>query len=421
MSGHRVSHRICSSEDRQSLIVHGQGVFLFDAKDISKPCVFRILNTDDSDGLKFEFTVSSVKLERIATGESYADSSNTKGLTSKNGAYYWFSIDSQNQRFYAGIGEARIETGIYQYEFPRKDEKTPTNWENSKDFLESLVTIQVSSESTSLKPRKLLRDPIRRKVAMVIKDTEELTMSEIANGNFLPKATLPPVSQQLYECIAGNKFTLNDPDFPDFTRAIEFSIATPGKWCYERLKAKANEFSKTKPNPKETYLRITLGENNGDSPGIPYVMEIWPIGHYSPIHNHAGANAIIRVLNGTINVKVFPFLCNDSEGVEPFAKVDFKKDDITWISATLNQTHQLMNLETCKDTCITIQCYMYDDNNNTHYDYFDYIDADGKKQQYEPDSDMDFVEFKKIIQNEWLEQTKHQKKSESKRKFLSCW
>jgi len=180
---------------------------------------------------------------------------------------------------------------------------------------------------------------------------------------------------------------------------IEYSIATPGKWCYECLKDKATEFDKDKPDAKETYLRITLGENNGESPGIPYVMEIWPVGHYSPIHNHGGSSAIIRVLNGSINVSLFPFLSDVP--ILPFAKADFNKGDVTWISPTLNQVHQLTNLDTNKDTCITIQCYMYEDDNTEHYDYFDYIDANSSTQQFEPDSDMDFISFKKIIRKEW--------------------
>jgi len=128
------------------------------------------------------------------------------------------------------------------------------------------------------------------------------------------------------------KFVLDTPDFPDFTQAIEYSIRTPGKWCYQKLLDKSREFNPDKPNPLETYLRITLGQNNGESPGIPYVMEIWPVGHYSPIHSHANANAIIRVLNGEIHVNLYPFLCGDSDGVAPFGFGSFKKGDITWIT-----------------------------------------------------------------------------------------
>jgi hypothetical protein len=217
----------------------------------------------------------------------------------------------------------------------------------------------------------------------------------------MPKANLVPIAQKMYECIAGPKFTLNTPDFPDFTQAIEYSIKTPGLWCYKKIREKSREFNPDKPNIAETYLRITLGENNGESPGIPYVMEIWPVGHYSPIHSHANANAIIRVLSGEIHVSLYPFLSEGADIVPPFGSVSFKQDDITWISPTLNQVHQLKNLETNTYTCITIQCYMYQEKDGRHYDYFDYLGDKGVKHQYEPDSDMEFLTFKEHIRTEW--------------------
>jgi hypothetical protein len=127
-------------------------------------------------------------------------------------------------------------------------------------------------------------------------------------------------------------------------------------------------------------------------------LEIWPIGHYSPVHSHAGANAIIRVLYGNIHVRLFPYL---SPKVQSFGNATFKTGDITWVNTTLNQTHQLINPKSNNKTCVTIQCYMYDEVDNGHYDYFDYINADGIKQQYEPDSDMDFVAFKALMKEEW--------------------
>lgn len=240
---------------------------------------------------------------------------------------------------------------------------------------------------------------------MLIKNTDQLSMDDIAKNTYLPTCYLSTTSQKLYDCISGNNFILNTSDFPDFSKAIEYSIATPGCWCYEKLKSKSTEFNPDKPNLLETYLRITLGQNNGESPGIPYVMEIWPPEHYSPIHNHGGASAVIRVLHGEINVSLFPYLSNE---VEPFGKEDFEKDDITWISPTLNQIHQLRNLDT-KVTCVTIQCYMYEGDDDGHYDYFDYLDDDGKTQQYEPDSDMDFIEFKQLMQKEWTDKLKKNK------------
>jgi hypothetical protein len=95
-------------------------------------------------------------------------------------------------------------------------------------------------------------------------------------------------------------------------------------------------------------------------------------------------------------VNLYPFLGAE----EPFGSADFKKDDVTWIGPGLNQVHMLSNVKT--QTCVTIQTYMYDETNKGHYDYFDYLDENGATRQYEPDSDMDFVQFKALMKKEWL-------------------
>lgn len=377
------------------LPVHGQGVILFKATD---DATVRIL-APNASGLQFQFTPTAVLVNRIGALEPLTDPKNNSGLTTHVGAYYWISLDAQNQKLYAGVGEPRLATAIYQYQWDLSGNAREVN----KLFLESLTTVEAS---LGVKLLQVLRDPIFRRVPMTVKGMDDLTMDNIDTGNYLPAAHLSPTSRKLYDCIAGKRFTLDTPDFPDFSKAIEHSIATPGCWCNTRLKEKSREFNPDKPDLSETYLRITLGDNNGESPGVPYVMEIWPVGHYSPIHSHAGAEAVIRVLHGGIRVSLYPYLCAEKDGVQPFDQQDIVKGDITWISPTLNQTHQLHNLPGSRETCITIQCYMYDEKNKAHYDYFDYLDADGKVQQYEPDSDMDFMAFKEQMRREWAVQPK---------------
>jgi len=379
--------RITRSVETVNLIVHGQGVIIFDA---AGPCCLRLCDISGTAGFVVNFTADKVLVNMYPDDEPLIDPNNTKGVINVTGAYYWFSIDSQNQRLYAGIGEPRKETVIYQYQLNA----------SNKTLLENLVLVN----GTGMQISTLLRDPITANVPLLVKDTNELSMESIASGEYMPKANLSQTSQKLYDCISGKNFVLNTPDFPDFTKAIEYSLATPGLWCHKTIKKKATEFDKDKPNYKETYLRITLGENNGESPGIPYVMEIWPVAHFSPIHNHGGSTAIIRVLHGSINVSLFPFLGDDK--VKPFAKADFSVGDITWISPTLNQVHQLTNLEANTDTCITIQCYMYESSDTTHYDYFDYLDGSDAKQQFEPDSDMEFIKFKAKMKEEWSNKLK---------------
>lgn len=373
--------------DTVPLMVHGQGVFLFAATNTDNckftVCKFTVYNADRTSGIHVCLTPTVVAVSSIPSNEPLKDPSNNSGSVTTSGATYWFSLDSQNQALYVGVGEARLETAIYTYSFSQDLRAS------NKAFLESLTHIVIQEES--ILPLKILRDPITATVPLTVADTAELTMDDVATGCVMPIANLPATSQKLYNCISGPKFSLS----PELYRAIEYSIATPGCWCYETLKMKAREFN-DKPNMMETYLRITLGQNNGESPGIPYVMEIWPSGHYSPVHSHAGAEAVIRVLEGRIHVDLFPFL---GGWVNPFAGADFIKGDVMWISPTLNQIHKLRNLGSA--TCVTIQCYMYDGTDDKHYDYFDYLDADGKVQQYEPDSDMDYVAFQELMLEEW--------------------
>lgn len=370
--------------------VHGQGVFVFENNgEHGDCCGFTIYDADRVNGIMVDFLPSALHVTSLPTNEPLDDPKNGSGLVATPGAYYWFSLDSQNQVLYAGIGEPRLETAIYKYSFPEHLH------ESNKEFLESLVHIILHSDSYDLVPLRVLRDPVTNYVPLLVKDINEITMDDVAGCDIIPKANLPPTSQKLYDCIGGRRFKLNTHDFPDFYEAIENSIKTPGLWCYQKLREKAMEFNK-QPNLKETYLRITLGANNGESPGIPYVMEIWPSGHFSPVHSHAGAEAVIRVLKGGIHVSLFPFL---SPEVEHFGSADFVEGDVMWISPTLNQTHQLINTGT--GTCVTIQCYMYDEKDDAHYDYFDYLDNEGVVQQYEPDSDMDFMDFKEIMREEW--------------------
>jgi hypothetical protein len=387
----RFTLRKAQAQKKETIIQKGQSV------------VIRLLNSDNSDGLLLEANDNQVKLSRIGSGAVLKVLSGTNtGLIPNSNADYWLSLDSHNFYLRYGIGEARMETQTFDFQFfNEKENPDPKAKKAMRDFLESITDIQFEPRE-GIKPLKLLRDPIVLPVPLCIKDTDALTMMDIAQNKFLPKANLSPIAQKLYDNIAGANFMVNTPDFPQFTQAVEYSIATEGCWCYNTLDKKSEEFG-TK-NPKKTYLRITLGENSGESPGVPYVMEIWPPGHYSPIHNHAGANAIIKVLHGAISVKLFRFL----DATQGYAVKTFSEGDITWISPDLNQIHQLKNLDNNIETCITIQCYMYDVEDKTHYDYFDYLGENEVIEHFDPDSDADFATFKKIIQDEWNAHLKDQ-------------
>lgn len=399
---------LAQENDVTELTIHGQGtlIYNFDNAPLKSGYTVTFTNADNTNKMEVRFTKDTLKLH--VNDVEYSSQSLSCILDDK-GAYYWLSLDTQNLCLKFGIGEPRLETQIFQFAFDAGPDKSFKN-----KVLGSLSSFNIGTEE--LKSLRLLRDPIVGAVPLKVKDTDDLTMYDIATDTVMPKANLTAMGQKLYANIAGEKFTLNTPDFPDFTEAIEYSIATSGCWCNTRLKEKSEEFGE--PNPREVYLRITLGHNGGESPGIPYVMEIWPANCYSPIHNHANANAIIRVLHGQIKVFLYPFLSNeekidndpvlpvnpkDSYGNIPFGNKVFSEGDITWISAIQNQTHQLYNPNINGPTCITIQCYMYDEQDTEHYAFFDYkVENSDNIGRFDPDSDMDFIAFKETIRREWL-------------------
>ena len=115
------------------------------------------------------------------------------------------------------------------------------------------------------------------KLPPIIVPSERITLDDLAKGCATVPANLSAECQRLYANVAGANIVLDTPDFPDFSQAIERSVNTEGLLCQQLLQKKSSEFGED--NYKTTYLRITLGADLGNSPGPPYVLEIWPAMH----------------------------------------------------------------------------------------------------------------------------------------------
>ncbi|RIA80263.1 hypothetical protein C1645_810519 [Glomus cerebriforme] len=312
---------------------------------------------------------------------------------------YWLSLDKKNRRLRYGKTLIQNMQTVLYYDFP-----SPSQGIDEYAWIENLSYIAISSniiqkkdfiENKSKIELIFNNFPVTIDPSPFIIKHEDATLEELESGKATIIDNLPKECKELYWNIVGSKISLNSSDFPDFADAIEYSINTPGLICYEKLKEKACEFGEY--NPKETYLRITLGEDRGNSPGVPYVLEIWPSGHYSPIHSHSNSFGIIKVLYNEIVARYFAKLNpNDQEW---YNEVSFREGQITWISDKFYQTHQLLNRT--RKMCATIQCYQYGDKNHEHYEFFDYIDNNNIK-QFTPNTDWSFSEFKWLIKKEWI-------------------
>lgn len=378
------------------LPVKGQGAVAVWTKEDNTESFSVILSTKRTGGQGFKFVVGkdTVTFSEVNPERALKSFSGTNiGLDPDKTCRYWFSLDYHNRRLSYGKGEMRRSTLLAEYDLPKppedSDVEDPYLWVDDVAYI---------TASENVRDIQAWRDPVTIEPPVQVIPVDKMTMDVAANCTATVPSGLTSACQALYGNISGKSFTLNTPDFPFFTDAIEYSIRNENGWCHKKLIEKSSEFGEK--NILATYLRITLGVNQGNSPGVPYVLEIWPPNHYSPIHNHADADAIIRVLHGEITVNLYSMLSEYHK--EPFATAKFEKENVTWLSPQLNQTHQLKNCNSNGPTCMTIQCYQYGAENTTHYEYFDYLDESTNTiKKFNPTSDMGFDEFKKLMRKEW--------------------
>ncbi|WP_394152289.1 cysteine dioxygenase [Vibrio maritimus] len=386
------------------LKIEGQGVVAVSAERDGDLTFLEFCFGINKRAMKLSVTNISTTLQGLdSSGEWVILTSSESVIDRDPQCQYWISVDGNNAVVRYGKGEIRGDTVLLEYGIEHDELylKGSDIDHESQSWLKRVKTIDILASDNRLEQR-ILQDPVTIDPPLFVTKIEEISMDEIAFHHKTVAANLTPACQQLYANISGKSFVLNTEAFPEFEQAINESINDVNGWCYQTLQSKAGEFGQDAP--KETYLRITMGVNQGESPGIPYVMEIWPCGHYSPIHNHGDANAIIRVLSGEITVHLFAMLSKYHDDPKPFASQSFITDEVTWLSPGLNQIHQLRNEATDGRACITIQCYQYSHNNTQHYEYFDYLNPTERTiEQFTPNSDMGFLEFKAKMWQEWRE------------------
>lgn len=317
-------------------------------------------------------------------------------LVVKNGkpVTYWVSLDTNNRRLRFGKGQMLPRLCVFQVGL----DPAATGAPDPYGFLRALRCLWLAGAPVLQADALLVWPvPVTVDVAALVVPDDALTLEDISRCEATVSAGLPPAARELYGMVAGAGINLAPADFPDFAAAIEESINTPGRWCFQRLKEKGvdSQFH----NPKNAYLRITLGENQGNSPGAPFVVEIWPSGHGSPIHDHGQACAVIKVLHGVIRVDLFAGLKHNLQGA--FATADFRAGQVTFLSPEFYQVHRLRNLQPGGKMTVTIQCYRYSPDDSEHYEFFNYLNGNGVPEKFTPDSDCSYLTFKRIVKEEW--------------------
>jgi len=259
-------------------------------------------------------------------------------------------------------------------------------------YLRSITIHNVSFDPpVNVNEKTCLIDPFVMDYGPLIIDTsKDRPLGDLKRNN-LTIADLKeksPEAERLYENIKNIYIDKTDVD------AITYSLSTPGCTLNRILKNKS-------------YIRIPMGPNYCKQPGQPYVLEIWPAGNRSSIHNHGNAVAIIKVLIGRLKAEYYNSfeIRNNPENVQNIGVQYFEPGNITWMTPFFYQTHRLCN-ESKDSVAITIQSYAHT-GKNTEGEYstiFEYLQPDGKMGNFYPNEDLSYDDFLKIVKEEYIKE-----------------
>lgn len=234
---------------------------------------------------------------------------------------------------------------------------------------------------------------LTRNWSPLVLDSSKATLSILSTNHYTMSASLPPTCRELYENVASPGVALDWPySYPRLSDAITYSINTEGKILYKKLKEKEEKGD-------FQYLRVTVGLDRGSSPGVPFVLEIWPPKTASPIHNHGNTFAVIKVLYGAVNITIYNKTWDGEQSQEELMNFTAIQGDVTWISPNWFQTHKLTN-ESDQLFCATIQCYKYGFDDELMWPYFDYLEGKTVK-EFLPDSDFEFTQMREALIQEY--------------------
>lgn len=328
---------------------------------------------------------------------------------------YWYSYDRDNLVLKYGKGYHMVETTLMIHNFlagvtdPDEQERireelfpyfnaTGQKLVKQYDEISSASARGAGGIEVTEPLVEFDKHPLTVNVPPKVMDSNKVTLFDLDRGDKVFSASLPSVCKELFEnikgCVldysenaAGEKVLLSD--------AIRYSIENGV--LGQKLISKQGELSE---DVNGTYLRITCGSSFGKSPGVPYVLEIWPAGHFSPVHNHGNANAVIKCLYGSLTVDVYNKQMGRDTPVS-ISTVEVEKDDVVWIDRNWYQTHKLHNDGT--EYCATIQCYTYGASDTTYWPYFDFIADDETIDEFYPSSDYGFVEMRDLVMKEYTD------------------
>jgi len=168
--------------------------------------------------------------------------------------------------------------------------------------------------------------------------------------------------------------------------AIRASLNRPDGALRHLLDAKASREGVT--DRRTTYLRVDCFGKRIQSPCL---LEIWPGGHYSPIHEHAESIGLMKGVFGRVDIMLYEGLSSDPKAS---ALLNVTPAHCSWMSPAHFQAHKVYCPMDAHDFAATFHIYT-----ETKSDVFKYREerAPHRIAEFVTESDISWGQFYKAL------------------------
>jgi len=168
--------------------------------------------------------------------------------------------------------------------------------------------------------------------------------------------------------------------------AIRVSLNAPGGALRKLLEAKASRTGVS--DPKSTYVRVDCFGKRIQSPCL---LEIWPGGHHSPIHEHASSTGLMKGVFGRVDIMLYEGLSTNPKQV---ALLSMTPERCSWMSPDYYQAHKVYCPMDEHDFAATFHLYT-----DTQSDVFKYRDEREPHNiaEFVTESDISWGQFYKAL------------------------
>lgn len=129
-------------------------------------------------------------------------------------------------------------------------------------------------------------------------------------------------------------------------------------------------------DPSKHYTRNCVANINGKA---NIMILVWNPSMGSPVHDHARAHCVMKILQGTLKEELFTMPLSDSPSSEPLQVIQetiYNQDDVAYVCDTIG-LHRISNTSKNKDFAVSL--HLYTPPNAADHGYHIYDEKTGKR------------------------------------------